>query len=206
MQKTFAILALWGICGAANAQTVQSNSATATFSGLEAAGATVTIQPNTGGTYQLIGSGRNTFALHANVAPRKPMRSTLKLYRGQVLVRDIPGPSPIDYEFVEEMVLRKEFTDTGVEEEWVWPAIMVGMFLANCVTYSETTTTNSEGQSQTTSSFGWDCGGNGMVTVDGNNYDGITSVTLETVASGQLAQPSALTFSASGGGRIISVR
>ena len=196
------------LAGGAFAQTVNGNKATGRFSGMGTAGATVTIAPNSGGSYKLVGKNANSFEIHADLSALRPTKTRLKLYSGTTLVRDIPGPAPTD--LIDYGTDRLVYSSVlSAEEEWIWPAIAIGAFLLSCVDYENTTTTSTTNGVTTTtntSTWGWDCDFPGIVVVDGQQYANISRVVLESTSNGSLPPATSLTFSAAGGARITSLR
>lgn len=161
------------------------------------------------GTYSLVSNGRNQTEFRADMSALRPTASRLELMRGTATVNTIPGPTQGDYEYVTELA---HSTELRPEEDWIWIAVGVGLFLADCIDYTggTTTTTTSGGTTTTTTTSGqwsWDCGGGGItVNVDGTSYANITGLRIVSTISGPSTGVSSLNVAASGGARIISLR
>lgn len=200
----------------AQAQNIPGNKAIASFTGLAASGASISIQSNPNlGITKFIGDGNGGTAVHFNLSPLQPKRTRLKLYSGSTMVRDIPGPSPVDIldPRVEQLVHTAELNPG---EDWIWPAVALCAYLLSCVDIKHTTTTTTTttgGVTTTTTThsveMGWDCGlgmSTGPVVVDGITYPNINKMVLEVETNGAQGPVSSLGFSAQGGARLTSVR
>jgi len=197
------MIAMCAIAGGANAQTVNGPTATVNFTGMDKAGATVSMvrKAENGITSEmkLTGTGKGTIDIGVSGASTYTLNlfaGGSKVYTGAVR----GGPAPIEWEpNAGEFPV---YTATlSAEEDWVWLVVGAIIYLANCYTDTETCI---NGVCTTTS--GWDCGGNGItVQVGGQQYANVTRMELVSTGNSSGAATSR-TFTATGGARITSAR
>jgi hypothetical protein len=195
------------------AQTVPGKKASLICQPTNTAGATISVTPQGGGktlgTYSLVSNGQNQTEFRADMSALRPTASRLELMRGTATVKTIPGPSEGVYEYATELA---HTVTLESEEDWIWWAVAGALYLVGCVDYeggTTTTTTGPNGEVTTTETSGqwsWDCAGGITVTVDGTQYTNITGLRIVSQVSGPLPAISSLTFAASGGARITSIR
>jgi len=210
MRNLLAFAGIVAILHCATAQTVNGTSATATFSGLDKAGASASIKPMVNGVaigeWQFKGNGKGKTEIYGDFTPSGITKFTMNLYSGTTKVASVPmqgGPSPIELTITERLVNSEEVC---ADDEW-WPVFVAAYMVISCahVSYHSETV---NGQTNSTFDASWDCAGMTTVSTGSGLYNNVSRIEFVSGNGNgtMLKGVNALGFSGSAGGVVTSVR
>lgn len=204
------------IAVSAQSQSVPRGSADAQFTGLAQANASISITPKAGstdlGVMSFTGNGQGGTNINFDFSRLAPSKQTLRLYSGQMMIRELPIPNgpagpELDISYNDKPV--HEATLSNGDDDWWW--VVIAVVVMWCVHTESSTTTNYDASgnvtgSSTTESTSWDCSGGISVNVNGQVFQNVTRMDVIAETSTVLPPVSSTTFAAAGGSRITSLR